>query len=113
MRSHYEGDRDWLSDILNAIDRILARTSAGWASFDTDEMLQVWVLYHLQILGEAARRLSAEFRAHPDNVWGQAVGLRNILAHHYFEIDKREIWRVVEHDLGSLRAKVAGLLSQS
>jgi uncharacterized protein with HEPN domain len=60
-------------------------------------MLQVWILHHLQIIGEAARSLSDEFRTgHPDDVWGQVVGLRNILVHHYFEIETDLIWNVIE-----------------
>ncbi len=75
-------------------------------------MLQVWVLHHLQIIGEAARCLSEEFRKrHPDKVWAKASGLRNILVHHYFEIDADEIWRVVENDLASLRETVLRILT--
>ena len=48
-------DRDRLLDILRAIDRILVKTTQGRVAFQEDEMLQVWVLHHLQIIGEAAR----------------------------------------------------------
>jgi uncharacterized protein with HEPN domain len=106
-------DREWLTDILSAIDRILDKTRDGEMAFRADEMLQVWVLHHLQILGEAARCLSAEFRQlHPDPVWSQAAGLRHILVHHYFNIDAAQIWRVVEHDLGPLRDRVASILAR-
>lgn len=71
-------------------------------------MLQVWVLHHLQIVGEAARCLSEEFRRlHPDAAWSKAAGMRHILVHHYFDIDADQIWKVVEHDLGHLRDIVA------
>jgi uncharacterized protein with HEPN domain len=104
-------DRERLQDILTAIDRILAKTQAGKKYFETDEMLQVWVLHHLQIIGEAARCLSTKFRdLHPDEVWSEAAGMRNILVHHYFEIDSERIWRVVENDLPTLRRKVGGIL---
>ena len=51
---------DWerLSDILKATDQIQAKTVAGPEAFARDEMLQVWVLHHLQIIGEASRSLS-------------------------------------------------------
>lgn len=104
-------DEDRLRDILSAIDRILARTAAGHAAFENDEMLQVWVLHHLEIVGEAARGLSQEFRErHPDKTWSKAVGLRNILVHHYFDINLKEIWRVVELDLPLLRRTVCRVL---
>ena len=51
------GDRERLEDILEAIQRIEARIRGGRAEFDNDETLQVWVVYHLQVIGEAARSL--------------------------------------------------------
>ena len=76
-------------------------------------MLQVWVIHHLEIVGEAARGLSEEFRqSHPDPVWAMAIGMRNILIHHYFEIDQEQVWSVVEKDLAALRTKIEGLLNE-
>ena len=105
-------DRERLTDILNATDRILEKAPADRAGLERDEMLQVWVLLHLQVIGEAARALSDEFRArHPDEIWSEAVGLRNILVHHYFEIDRNLIWNVINRDLPSLRDLVERLLA--
>ena len=42
---------------------------------------------------------------------GAAAGLRHILVHHYFEIDAEQVWKVVEHDLASLRQKVIDILA--
>ena len=75
-------DRERLEDIAEAIDRILDKTVVGWPSFERDLLLQVWVVHHLQIIGEAARTLSKEFlTAHENPVWSQAVGMRNIIVH--------------------------------
>jgi uncharacterized protein with HEPN domain len=105
-------DRERLVDIAAAIDKILDKTVLGRKIFDTDEMLQVWVLHHLQIIGEAARCLSEEFRRlHPDPVWSKAAGMRHILVHHYFEIDADQIWKVVEYDLRPLRERLNSILS--
>ncbi len=105
-------DRERLADILHAIHRILEKTAEGRGGFDQDEMLQVWVLHHLQIVGEAARCLSEEFRQrHPDPVWAKAAGMRHILVHHYFEIDADQIWKVVERDLKPLRNLILALTS--
>jgi len=107
-------DPERLRDILKAIDQILTKTVGGKSAFDNDEMLQVWVIHHLQIIGEAARALSAEFRQQqPDEVWAKASGMRNILVHHYFEININRIWNVVVDDLPSLRSRVASLLAQT
>ncbi len=97
-------DSERLRDILKAIDQILRKTAGGRVAFDSDEMVQVWVLHHLQVIGEASRCLSSEFRRrHPDKVWSKAAGMRNILVHHYFEIDADELWKVIENDLPGLR----------
>jgi uncharacterized protein with HEPN domain len=78
--SFVRDDLDPLRDIPQAIDNILGKTAGGRSAFDNDEMLRVWVLHHLQIIGEAARALSSEFRQrHPDKVWTKAAGMRNIL----------------------------------
>ena len=107
-------DQDRLSDILRAIDRILSKTTQGQGVFDADEMLQVWVLHHLQITGEAARCLSEEFRRlYPNPVWTKAAGMRHILVHHYFEIDTGQIWKVVEQDVRPLREIVQCILAIS
>lgn len=105
-------DRARLEDMLRAIESIFAKTTGGKAAFEADEMLQVWALHHLQIVGEAARCLSAEFKqVHPDEVWSKAIGMRHILVHHYFDIDGDQVWRVIEIDLPPLRARVLSLLS--
>ena len=105
-------DRERLADILAAIDRILSKTTQGRAAFDADEMVQIWVLHHLQIVGEAARCLSEDFRRrNPDAVWSKAAGMRHILVHHYFDIDPGQIWKVVEQDLPPLRRRVQKILA--
>jgi uncharacterized protein with HEPN domain len=74
-----------------------------------DELLLKWVLYHLRIIGEAARTVSAGFQqAHPDWPWSSMIGMRQILIHDYYDIDS--IWYVVERDLPDLKAKQAPLL---
>jgi uncharacterized protein with HEPN domain len=106
-------DSERLHDILKGVDQILAKASGGSEAFARDEMLQVWVLHHLQIIGEAARCLSDEFRQrHPDRVWSMASGMRNILVHHYFEIDQALVWKVVEQDLPKLKRTVEQILSE-
>lgn len=106
-------DRDRLLDILTAIDHIREKTAQGRTAFDGSDVLQVWVLHHLQIIGEAARCLSPAFKErHADKVWGKATGLRNILVHHYFEIDASEVWKVVETDLPRLGEKVSLILRE-
>jgi uncharacterized protein with HEPN domain len=69
------------------------------------------VLHHLQIIGEACRSLSASFHeSHPNEVWSKAAGLRNILVHHYFDIEAEMVWDVLENDLKPLRELVVRIM---
>lgn len=49
-----------LQDILDAMAAIERHTRHGRQAFDEQELIQVWVVHHLQILGEAANSLSTE-----------------------------------------------------
>lgn len=99
-RSWYESDTERVRDILEAIERIQRYTAAGRQSFEVSELVQAWVVHHLEIVGEAACRLSDEWRRdHPDVPVRGIVGMRNALAHGYFEIDAVAVWNVVERDL--------------
>jgi len=76
-------------------------------AFDDDELVRVWILHHLEIIGEACRALSTSFiQSHPDEIWSEAIGFRNVLVHHYFGIDQEAVWAVVERDLPLLKQKV-------
>ena len=106
-------DGSRLQDILEAIGQIQKYATRGRTAFDQDELIQTWVIHHLLILGEAASGLSADFRnRHPEKVWAEAVGRRNILVHHYFGIDPELVWRVVEHDLPPLKTIVQSILAR-
>ena len=65
----------------------------------------------MEIIGEAASRLSAETRAaHPPIPWREIVGMRNRLVHAYFEIDLRLVWDTVRNDLPPLIARLEPLV---
>ena len=67
---------------------------------DTDEQLTLSLTRLLEIVGEAAGKVSEQGRqAYPGIPWPQVVGMRNRLIHGYFEVDLDEIWRTVQEDL--------------
>ena len=102
-----------LRDILEAIERIEERCGGARNAFDADEMLQIWVVHHLQIIGEAGRALPDEFRQkYPSLPWVKIIGMRHILVHHYFDVDLEVVWSVVERELPEMKARVAALLAQ-
>lgn len=103
-------DRERIRDILEAIAQIEKVASRGKGVFYQDELVQVWIIHHLQIIGEAVRGISPEFRSvHTGIPWMEMIGMRNILVHHYFGIDKDAVWKVVEQDLPDLKNKLTGI----
>jgi uncharacterized protein with HEPN domain len=73
--------------------------------------LQVWVVHHLEIVGEACRGLSEDLRGrHPEIPWPAIIGMRNILVHDYFGLNLDEVWAAVERDLPILQRQVAAML---
>jgi uncharacterized protein with HEPN domain len=93
--------------MLNAIDRMLGKLDCGREVFERDEMLQVWMIHHMEVLGEAAAALPAHMRtAHPEVPWMDIIGMRNRLVHGYFDVDLGVVWMVVERDLPALREKI-------
>jgi len=64
-----------------------------------------------EVLGEATRRISDEFRqAHPTIDWQRIVGLRNIVAHRYDEVRQDILWTIIHSELTSLLSQLEALL---
>jgi uncharacterized protein with HEPN domain len=56
-------ERERLLDILEAIERIDKYAEEGKDAFESDELIQIWVVHHITIIGEACRTLPNEFQA--------------------------------------------------
>jgi uncharacterized protein with HEPN domain len=107
-------DRERLLDILEAVDRIEAQAARGRAAFAGDELTQTAVIRWIEVIGEAARGVSAELRAgHPELPWRQMVAMRNVLIHGYFDIDVDLVWSVVQNDLPKLAAQVRSIVDET
>jgi uncharacterized protein with HEPN domain len=104
-------NREKLRDILEAIERIDRYAVQGRQAFEQNELIQTWFIQHLQIIGEAARALSADIREqNPEVPWSQMIGMRNVLTHNYFEIDLDVVWSVVERELPKLKPQIEAIL---
>ena len=94
-----------------------ARIARGYlAGISLDDFLediqaQDSVIRRLEIIGEAARRLSEEARAGlPSIPWGDVIGLRNVVIHQYDAIDLFAIWETVQADLQPLIEAIEPLI---
>jgi uncharacterized protein with HEPN domain len=107
-------DRERLLDIVEAIANSERRIGANREAFFQDELLQTWAVHHLQIIGEAAARLSRELRDRsPQIPWPDVIDQRNVLVHHYFGIDLHEVWDSIARDLPVLKQQIQALLPAS
>ncbi len=80
-------------------------------TFDQDLKTQDAVIRRVEIIGEATRRLSLEFRAaHPDIPWQAMAGMRSRLIHDYDEVSLNLVWDVIQQDIPTLIAQVEPLI---
>jgi uncharacterized protein with HEPN domain len=71
--------------------------------YDQDEALRLALTHLIQTIGEAAQRVSADFRlTYPQIPWREIVGMRNRIVHDYLSVDEDIIWEVVQQDLPPL-----------
>ena len=87
-------DALFLGHMVAAIDRLAELVSrTDRATFDQDWVVQDAIIRELEVLGEAAGRVSAVFTAnHPEIPWREITGLRHKLIHDYFIVDLGIVW---------------------
>ncbi|OHB58205.1 MAG: nucleotidyltransferase [Planctomycetes bacterium RBG_13_44_8b] len=106
-------DRERLLDVIEAIERIEKYSQKNKEVFDTDELVQNWIIHHLFIVGEAVTQISDEIQEKYSKIpWSKIIGMRNILVHGYFEIDTEVVWSVVENDLPELKHNIQKILTE-
>jgi uncharacterized protein with HEPN domain len=91
--------------VLDAVKEALAFSKDKCREdLDNNRMLTLAIVKELEIIGEAASKLTPEFKAmQPHIPWVDIVGMRNRLTHGYFDIDLDRVWDTVLEDLEPLR----------
>ncbi len=107
-------DQQWVVDMLQAAREILSFAEGfDRAALGRDRRTCSAILYEIIVIGEAANRLSDEFRACHNHIpWQSIVGMRNILAHQYDQVDADIIWDAVSIDVPELIAMLKPLLAE-
>jgi uncharacterized protein with HEPN domain len=89
---------------LAAADVAAFVSGRSQADFAGDRLLQAAVERKLSVIGEAVKRLSAEFRStHCEMPWQQIAGLRDVLVHEYDEVRSDDLWHVATTELPALK----------
>jgi len=94
-------DQDYLSDILEAIKRIKIYTKGmTFSQFIKNNKTQDAVVRNIEVIGEATKHLSNEFRKkHPQVPWKEMAGIRDKMIHHYFGVNYEIVWTIVKQEL--------------
>jgi len=81
------------------------------ATYDLDETLRLALAHLLQVVGEAARRVSDGFRdQHLDIPWKAIIGMRHKVVHDYMDVDVDIVWDTVTRELPPLIAQLEAIL---
>lgn len=99
-----ERDLALLWDMREAVREIVEfMQGTEFAHFASNKMLRYAVERQLIVLGEAAKKISEEFRKdHPEISWRGLVGQRNVLAHEYGDILIERIWLAATESIPAL-----------
>lgn len=79
---------------------------------DTDRMLVLAIIKDVEIIGEAASKVSSDVRdAHPQIPWRAIIDMRNHLTHGYFNVDYDQVWSTLQDDLPPLIQQLTAILT--
>jgi uncharacterized protein with HEPN domain len=106
-------DGERLRDMLEAISQIEKYVILGKDKFTEDELIQIWIIHHLMIIGEASSKMSEATRQnYPDVPWVGIIDVRNIITHEYFRVNLDIIWKIVMDDLPNLTEQIQNILEE-
>lgn len=109
-------DRDigYLNDMLRFARVVMELAEEKLGDEKTERMRQLALERALEIIGEAARRVSEPFRdAHPEIPWKYIIGNRNVIAHNYDEIVLEVLWTTATRDVPKLVVALLSLLPKA
>lgn len=102
----------FLNHILDETDYLIEESKGvSRDEFADDLTLQKAFVRSLEIIGEATKNLSDDFReANVQIEWKEVAGMRDKLIHHYFGVDYDLVWDVVKNEIPSLASRIREIL---
>ena len=109
--SGMKSDSEYLKHILDEIHFVMQETKGlTFSDFMNNEMLKRACTRSLEIIGEAAKNLSPEFRKkHKEIEWKKLAGMRDKIIHFYFGVNWDIVWDVIEKRLPELKSKIESI----
>lgn len=104
----------YLKHILDAINRIVDYTTEiKYENFMNNNLVQAGVIREIEIIGEASKRLTPEFKEkYPHIEWKKMAGMRDKVIHDYFGVDLDAVWDTVERDIPQLKDKIKNIIEK-
>lgn len=106
-------DLQFLQDILDSINAALDFV-AGFelAGFFNDRKTKSATIRELEIIGEAASRISASIKEQYSSIpWRLLKDFRNVLSHEYFGVNEEIVWDIVTNKLPPLKSQIEKVLA--
>lgn len=103
-----------LTDILSSGNKAVSKAKdASLEDLTENEDLQAYLLWHIQVVGEAASKLPSEYRnQHPEIPWQKMIGMRNVIVHGYFTLKWEIVWDAATNHLPTVLPQIQDELEQ-
>lgn len=107
-------DAIYLAHMLDTARKAASKARSSTSQeFTTNENLHLACMHLVQMVGEAAARVSAETRArHSEIPWRQITGIRHRLVHNYLDVDLEIVWQVINVDFPNLIVSLEQAISE-
>lgn len=107
-------DNVYIGHMLDLSRKAIEKTEGiNREAYDADEDIRMIMAHLIQMIGEAASRVSDESRsAFPGIPWRQIIGARHRIVHDYMDVDYDVIWEILNIDLPPLAKSLASILGE-